>query len=366
MTTVWVPQDSSARAVGADEVAAALATVDGVTVRRNGTRGMLWREPLVEVETDRGRVGYAGVTAEGVPSLLEAGLLDGSEQDSCIGVVDEDPWLTAQDRVSLARIGLAEPTDLGAYEAQGGWAGLRRALELDPADVVEEVVASGLRGRGGAGFPTGVKWRTVLQAEAEQKFVACNLDEGDSGTFADRILAEADPFTLVEGMTIAAVTVGATEGYIYCRSEYPDAVARLRDAIAVAAEHGYLGDDVAGSGRSFRLQVRVGAGAYICGEETSMLESLEGRRGEVRAKPPIPALRGLWDSPTVVNNLLSFAAIPMILADGGEAYAARGVGRSRGTQIFQLAGNIARGGVYEAALGISLRELVEERKFDEP
>ncbi|WP_298750009.1 NADH-quinone oxidoreductase subunit NuoF [uncultured Serinicoccus sp.] len=363
MTTVWVPSDSSARAVGADEVAAALAEVEGVSVRRNGTRGMLWREPLVEVETDRGRVGYATVAADDIPALLEAGMLSGADHETCIGVVDEDPWLTAQDRVSLARIGVAEPTDIHAYEAQGGWAGLRRAVELDPADVVEEVVASGLRGRGGAGFPTGIKWRTVLQARdggADQAFVACNLDEGDSGTFADRILAEGDPFTLVEGMTIAAVTVGATEGYIYCRSEYPDAIARLRDAIAVAAEHGYLGDDVAGSGRSFRLQVRVGAGAYICGEETSMLESLEGRRGEVRAKPPIPALHGLWDSPTVVNNLLSFAAIPMILADGGEAYAARGVGRSRGTQVFQLAGNIARGGVYEAPLGITLRELVED------
>ncbi|WP_028131173.1 formate dehydrogenase beta subunit [Serinicoccus marinus] len=360
MTTVWVPQDSSARAVGADEVAAALAQVEGVTVRRNGTRGMLWREPLVEVETERGRVGYAAVTADGIPDLVGAGMLTGADHETSIGVVDDDPWLTGQDRVSLARIGLAEPTDIGAYEAQGGWAGLRRALELDPAEVVEEVLTSGLRGRGGAGFPTGIKWRTVLEADSDQKFVACNLDEGDSGTFADRVLAEADPFTLVEGMTIAAVTVGATDGYIYCRSEYPDAIARLRDAIAVAAEHGYLGDDVAGSGRAFRLQVRVGAGAYICGEETSMLESLEGRRGEVRAKPPIPALHGLWGSPTVVNNMLSFAAIPMILADGGQAYADRGVGRSRGTQIFQLAGNIARGGVYEAPLGITLRELVED------
>ncbi len=356
----WVPMDSSARAVGADEVAAALAEVEGVTVRRNGTRGMLWREPLVEIETERGRVGYANVTAAGIPDLVEAGMLAGADHETCIGVVDDDPWLTGQDRVSLARIGLAEPTDITAYESQGGWAGLRRALDLDPADVVEEVVTSGLRGRGGAGFPTGIKWRTVLEAESDLKFVACNLDEGDSGTFADRILAEADPFTLIEGMTIAAVTVGATEGYIYCRSEYPDAIARLRDAIAVAGEHGYLGDDVAGSGKAFRLQVRVGAGAYICGEETSMLESLEGRRGEVRAKPPIPALHGLWASPTIVNNLLSFAAVPMILADGGEAYAARGVGRSRGTQIFQLAGNIAHGGVYEAPLGITLRELVDD------
>ncbi|MGO0575960.1 NADH-ubiquinone oxidoreductase-F iron-sulfur binding region domain-containing protein [Ornithinimicrobium panacihumi] len=360
MRIVWVPKDSSARAMGADEVAAALGAVDGVTVRRNGSRGMLWREPLVEVETDRGRVGYANVAADQVEDLVEGGLLDGAEVGDRIGVIDEDPWLTGQQRITCARIGRAEPTDIAAYEAGGGWAGLRRALELTGAEVVQEVIDSGLRGRGGAGFPTGIKWRTVLQAQAPQKYVACNLDEGDSGTFADRILAEADPFTLVEGMAIAGLAVGATEGYIYCRSEYPDVIAVLRDAIAVAGEHGYLGDDVAGSGRAFRLWVRTGAGAYICGEETSMLESIEGRRGEVRAKPPIPALEGLWGSPTIVNNMVTFGAVPMILADGGEAYAALGTGRSRGTQLFQLAGNIRRGGLVELPFGVTLRELVEE------
>ena len=359
-TTVWVPMDSSARAMGADEVAAALAAAEGVTVRRNGSRGMLWREPLVEVETGRGRVGYANVTADQVEGLLAGGLLEGAETGDCIGVVEDDPWLTGQDRVTTARIGRSEPTDIAAYEAGGGWAGLRRSLELGGEATVEEVVTSGLRGRGGAGFPTGIKWRTVLGAEAPQKFVACNLDEGDSGTFADRILAEADPFTLIEGMTIAGLAVGATEGYIYCRSEYPDAIAVLKDAIAVAGEHGWLGDDVGGSGQTFRLWVRTGAGAYICGEETSMLESIEGRRGEVRAKPPIPALVGLWGSPTVVNNMVSFCAVPMILADGGEAYAARGTGRSRGTSLFQLAGNIARGGLVELDFGVTLRELIED------
>ena len=360
MRIVWVPRDSSARAMGADEVAAALATVEGVTVRRNGTRGMLWREPLVEVETNRGRIGYANVAADQVADLVAGGLLEGAEVGDCLGVVDEDPWLTRQERVSAARIGLAEPTDIAAYEAGGGWVGLRRALGLSGEEIVEEVVTSGLRGRGGAGFPTGVKWRTVLQAEADQKFIACNLDEGDSGTFADRILAEADPFTLIEGMVIAGLAVGATEGYIYCRSEYPDAIEILRDAIAVAGEHGYLGDDVAGSGRPFRLWVRTGAGAYICGEETSMLESIEGRRGEVRPKPPIPALEGLWGAPTAVNNMLSFAAVPMILAGGGEAYAAHGTGRSRGTSLFQLAGNVRQGGLVELPFGISLRELIED------
>jgi formate dehydrogenase iron-sulfur subunit len=363
VSTVWVPMDSAARAVGADEVAAELSVIPGVTVRRNGSRGMLWREPLVEVETGAGRVGYAGVTAGAVPDLVRGGMLQGRVVGDHLGVVEQDPWLTRQQRVSFARVGRSRPTDIEAYARDGGWVGLRAGAATDPADVVEEVVTSGLRGRGGAGFPTGVKWRTVLQARrqgAEESYVCCNLDEGDSGTFADRMLAEGDPFTLIEGMAITALAVGATQGYIYCRSEYPDAIAVLGEAIAVAGEHGWLGDDVAGSGRAFHLQVRRGAGAYICGEETSMLESLEGRRGEVRAKPPIPALHGLFGRPTVVNNLLTLAAVPMVLADGGAAYAARGVGRSRGTQVFQLAGNIARGGVVEADFGITLRELVED------
>lgn len=362
-TTVYVPCDSSAVAVGANEVAAALAAHSGVTVLRNGSRGMLWAEPLVEVVTDRGRVGYPNVAASDVATMVDAGLLDGADMADCLGVVEEHEWLASQHRVSFARVGLIEPTNITAYSGNGGWAGLRRALSMSPADVVEEVVDSGLRGRGGAGFPTGIKWRTVHQAnngaQPQVKFVCCNLDEGDSGTFADRMLAEGDPFTLLEGMLITAHAVGATEGFIYTRSEYPDAVATLRRAIEIAYAHGYLGEHIQGSDLSFDLQVRVGAGAYICGEETSMLDSLEGKRGEVRAKPPIPALSGLFGKPTVVNNLLSFAAVPMILADGAQAYADLGVGRSRGTQVCQLAGNIARGGIVEVDFGISIRELIE-------
>ena len=360
MTMVYVPCDSAAVSVGADEVAAALSALPGVTVRRNGSRGMLWLEPLVEVETPDGRVGYPRVSADGVQSLVDGGMLEGAPVGECVGVVDEHPWLTRQRRVSFARVGVIEPTDIAAYAEHGGWSGLHRALRLSPAEVVTEVTASGLRGRGGAGFPTGVKWRTVLDAAAYPKFVVCNLDEGDSGTFADRMLAEGDPFTLIEGMLIAAHAVGATEGYVYCRSEYPAAVATLRRAIEIAYAHGYLGERIQGGPLTFDLEVRVGAGAYICGEETSMLESLEGRRGEVRAKPPIPALEGLFGRPTVVNNLLTFAAVPMILADGGEAYAALGTGRSRGTQVFQLAGNVRQGGIVEADFGITLRQLVED------
>ncbi|MGG5260713.1 formate dehydrogenase beta subunit [Phycicoccus avicenniae] len=353
---VWVPCDAAAVSVGADAVAEALVAA-GATVRRNGSRGMLWLEPLVEVETDDGRVGYANVEPSDVEALLTGGL-DGT--DRCIGVVDEHPWLARQHRVSFTRVGVIEPTDIAAYRAHGGLAGLERALSLTGEQVVAEVTESGLRGRGGAGFPAGIKWDTVRKASADVKFVCCNADEGDSGTFADRMLIEGDPFTLIEGMTIAAVAVGATEGFVYLRSEYPHAIRTLRRAIDIAYAHGVLGGSVLGSGHRFDLDVRVGAGAYICGEETSMLDSLEGKRGEVRAKPPIPALQGLFGRPTVVNNVLTLSAVPMVLADGGAAYAALGTGRSRGTQVFQLGGNVAHGGIVEADFGISLRELVED------
>ncbi len=348
---VFVPGDAAAVSVGADEVAAAFEAA-GVTVVRNGSRGMLWLEPLVEVETDRGRVGYPQVAATDVPAVLSGEATD-------IGVVAEHPWLASQRRVSFARVGVVDPSSIADYQAHGGWAGLRRALSLSPAEVVQEVTDSGLRGRGGAGFPAGIKWKTVLETASDLKFVACNFDEGDSGTFADRMIVEGDPFTLIEGMAITAYAVGASEGFVYVRSEYPHAVAALRRAVDAAYTHGFLGRDVLGPGLDFDLHVRVGAGAYICGEESSMLDSLEGRRGEVRAKPPIPAISGLWGRPTAVNNVLTLCAVPMILADGGAAYAGLGTGRSRGTQVFQLAGNIKQGGIVELPFGVSLRELVE-------
>ncbi|HEY2832273.1 MAG TPA: NADH-ubiquinone oxidoreductase-F iron-sulfur binding region domain-containing protein [Sporichthyaceae bacterium] len=358
---VYVPMDASARAVGADEVAERIAalTPAGTEVVRTGSRGMLWLEPLVEVDTPTGRVGYGPVRPEDVDGLLAGGLLDGAANDLFLGPVADLPWMRAQQRVTFARVGLVDPRSAADYQAHGGLAGLRRALSLAPGNIVAEVTESGLRGRGGAGFPTGIKWKTVLDQPPGLKFVCANADEGDSGTFADRMLMEGDPFTLIEGMTIAAHAVGATEGYIYCRSEYPDAVETLRAAIAEAYAVGWLGPDLLGSGLSFDLSVRVGAGAYICGEETSMLESLEGKRGLVRPKPPIPAIAGLFGRPTVINNVLTLASVPAILAEGAAAFAALGVGRSRGTQVFQLAGNIARGGVFEAGFGITLGELVE-------
>ncbi|GAA2247899.1 formate dehydrogenase subunit beta [Streptomyces ruber] len=363
--TVYVPRDSAARSVGADEVAERIAAAAagagrGIRLVRNGSRGMLWREPLVEVGTGAGRVAYGPVAPEDVDELVAAGLLDARPDHPLhLGRTDDLDWLRTQNRVTFARVGVTDPLDPDDFLAHGGLRGLRRALELSPEEIVTEVTESGLRGRGGAGFPAGIKWKTVRQADSALKFVCCNADEGDSGTFADRMLMEGDPFTLIEGMTIAARAVGATEGYVYVRSEYPDAVAALRAAITTAYGRGWLGERVLGSDLRFDLFVRVGAGAYICGEETSMLESLEGRRGTVRAKPPMPALEGLFGKPTVVNNVLTLGSVPMVLADGAAAFAGLGTGRSRGTQVFQLGGNVARGGIVETAFGVTLGELVE-------
>ncbi len=360
---VHVPRDSAALAVGADEVAAALTAACAARGRdlnlvRNGSRGMFWLEPLVEVVTPAGRIAYGPVTPEDIPSLLDAGLLDGSPHALCLGPTEQIPYLARQERLTFARMGVTDPLSLTDYEAHAGWAGLRRALQLDGAAIVQQVLDSGLRGRGGAAFPAGIKWRTVLQALAAQKYVVCNADEGDSGTFSDRMTMEGDPYMLIEGMAIAGLAVGATQGFIYIRSEYPHAIAVMNEAIALAAAAGFLGDDVCGSGRAFHLQVRKAAGAYVCGEETAMLESIEGRRGIVRAKPPLPAIEGLFGQPTVINNVISLASVPIILARGAAFYRDYGMGRSRGTLPFQLAGNIKHGGLVEKAFGLTLRELV--------
>jgi len=365
MTQVFVPLDSAALSMGANEVAQAIsdhAAKAGleVTVVRNGSRGMLWLEPLVEVETEAGRVGYANVSADQIPELISAGLLTGSSHESCLGLVEELDFIKNQTRITFARVGVIDPLSLADYEAHGGLKGLRNAIAMTPADIVNEVTESGLRGRGGAGFPAGIKWNTVLNTEADQKYICCNADEGDSGTFADRMLMEGDPFTLIEGMIIAGIAVGATEGLIYVRSEYPHAIDVLNQAIAIANQSKVLGDSVLGSGIKFNLEVRVGAGSYVCGEETAMLESLEGKRGMVRAKPPIPALVGLFGKPTVINNVMTLSAVPMILADGADSYQSFGVDRSRGTQVFQLAGNILRGGIVELPFGITLGDLVNK------
>ncbi|MHB1165699.1 MAG: NADH-ubiquinone oxidoreductase-F iron-sulfur binding region domain-containing protein [Candidatus Nanopelagicales bacterium] len=359
MTTLFIPRDSAARSVGADEVAARLAALlPGSTVVRTGSRGALWLEPLVEVDTPEGRRGYGPVPPEDAESVA-ASVAAGTGHPLALGLVDDLPWLAGQHRLVFARCGLADPLDADAYVALGGLAALRSAVAMDPLAVVASVEAAGLRGRGGAGFPAGIKWRTVAAAEADRKYVCINADEGDSGTFADRLLMEGDPFSLIEGTVIAGLAVGATQGYAYIRSEYPDAVATMRAAVGVARDRGWIGPSVLGSGRAFDLAVRVGAGSYVCGEETAMLESLAGRRGMVRAKPPIPALAGLHGRPTLVHNVLTLASVVSILQGGPEQYAALGQGRSRGTQVFQLAGNIARGGIVELPFGPTLRDLVE-------
>jgi formate dehydrogenase iron-sulfur subunit len=362
---IFVPGDAAAVAVGADAVAQAIwdaVRQRGVAVDivRNGSRGMFWLEPMVEVETSSGRIAYGPVDRADVPGLFEAGFLGGGGHPLRIGRPEEHPFLKRQTRLAFARCGITDPLSLDDYRAHGGLMGLERAIAIGPAATVEEVIASGLRGRGGAGFPAGIKWRTVADTVAAQKYIVCNADEGDSGTFSDRMMMEGDPFCLIEGMAIAGVATGATKGYIYIRSEYPHAIAAMREAVNRARLHGLLGAQVLGSPFAFDMTVRVGAGAYVCGEETALLDSLEGKRGQVRAKPPLPAHVGLFGQPTVINNVISLASVPFILAEGGAVYRDFGMGRSRGTMPIQLAGNIKHGGLFETAFGITLGELVDD------
>ncbi|WP_249730065.1 MULTISPECIES: formate dehydrogenase beta subunit [unclassified Chelatococcus] len=410
---IFVPGDSGALAVGADEVAAAIAAEAGkqglaVTLVRNGSRGLYWLEPLVEVETPAGRIAFGPVTPDEVQELV-AGLasapadpsppgegpprsggggvgaspeephpsqsfaripspLEGRDRAAApftshplyLGPTEDISFLKRQTRFTFARCGVIDPLSLEDYRAAGGLKGLQAALALTPETIVDQVTQAGLRGRGGAGFPTGIKWKTVLAAEGPRKFVVTNADEGDSGTFADRMLMEGDPFVLIEGMIIAGLAVGASHGYIYSRSEYPHANRVMEKALAIAESAGLLGMDILASGRTFTIELRIGAGAYVCGEETALLESIEGKRGQVRAKPPLPAIKGLFGAPTVINNLLTLASVPFILAEGAAAYAAVGFGRSRGTMAVQLAGNIRHGGLFETGFGVSLGELVED------
>jgi len=360
---IYVSRDATALALGADATAQAIAAEAGkrgvaIELVRNGSRGMFWVEPLVEVATPAGRVAYGPVSATDVAGLFEAGFANAAPHALKLGLTEEIPYFKNQERLTFARVGLADPLSVADYVAHGGYAGLANALAMSGADIVAAVTESGLRGRGGAAFPTGIKWKTVLGVESAQKYIVCNADEGDSGTFSDRMLMEGDPLSLVEGMTIAGVAVGATQGYIYLRSEYPHAHRALNAAIANAYAAGWLGADVHGSGKRFDLEVRLGAGAYICGEETSLLDSLEGKRGQVRFKPPLPAIKGLFGQPTVINNVISLASVPIILAKGAAFYRDYGVGRSRGSLPIQLAGNLKHPGLVEKAFGVTLRELL--------
>jgi formate dehydrogenase iron-sulfur subunit len=362
-TRIYVPLDSSAEAMGAKKTAAAIVAEaekrgEKIELVRNGSRGLYWLEPMVEVETPEGRVAYGPVTAKDVAGLFDAGFTKGGKHALSLGLTEEIPYLKKQERLTFARVGITDPYSVEDYIKHEGFDGLKKALKMEPAAIVKEVTDSGLRGRGGAAFPTGIKWNTVLGAQADQKYIVCNADEGDSGTFSDRMLMEGDPMCLIEGMTIAGLAVGATKGYIYCREEYPHSIRNLNIAIENCVKTGYLGKNILGSGKDFDLIVREGAGAYICGEETSLLESVEGNRGLVRFKPPLPALQGLFGKPTVINNVMSLGSVPIILARGGEFYKNYGMGRSRGTLPFQLTGNLKHGGLVEKAFGLTLRELL--------
>ncbi|MFZ9213351.1 MAG: formate dehydrogenase beta subunit, partial [Candidatus Nanopelagicales bacterium] len=365
MIKVFVPIDDAACSVGANEVALEIETQAKarnieIELIRNGSRGMLWLEPLVEVEIENKRIGYANVDETNVGKLFETNFLTDKSHKSSIGEVDNHEWIKNQNRVTFQRVGIIDPLNIKDFENHGGLTGLKNALKLSSQEIVNEVTESGLRGRGGAGFPAGIKWKTVLNTSSDQKYVCCNADEGDSGTFADRMLMEGDPFTLIEGMTIAAIAVGATKGFIYIRSEYPQAIKTMNKAIIEANKFGLLGKNILGSNKEFQIEVRSGAGSYVCGEETAMLESLEGKRGVVRAKPPLPAIEGLFGKPTIINNVLTLASVPMVLAKGANFYKALGTEKSKGTQVFQLAGNIKHGGIFETSFGISLNELINK------
>jgi formate dehydrogenase iron-sulfur subunit len=358
---IYLPLDSVAVALGADDLAAAItahASKTGVQVEliRNGSRGMVWLEPLIEIEAPEGRIGFGPMTLADIPALFA----DLAQHPKAVGLVEALPWMAGQTRLTFARCGVIDPLNFNDFNANDGFAGLARALDMTSSDIVAEVTASGLRGRGGAGFPTGIKWKTVAEAKAAQKYIVCNADEGDSATFADRMIMEGDPLTLIEGMAIAGLATGATKGFVYIRSEYPIAIDIMQKAVLLARANGVLGASVMGRGPAFDMEIRVGAGAYVCGEETSLLNSLEGKRGVVRAKPPLPALQGFMGLPTVVNNVISLASIPVIMAKGAAHYAAIGLGRSRGTIPLQIAGNVKYGGLFEVGFGLTLGQIVDD------
>jgi len=359
---LYVPQDSSAISVGADFVAEKLAGFckkAKVEIIRNGSRGLFWLEPMIEISTDEGRVAYGPVDVDDIEQLIKQGLFEGSTKHPlCLGLTEDIPFLKNQQRLTFKRAGIIDPLSLSDYLHYDGFSGLKRALTMPHQACVDEVKESGLRGRGGAAFPTGIKWQTVLDAQGEQKYIVCNADEGDSGTFADRLQMEADPFALIEGMIIAGISVGANKGFIYLREEYPHAHKILNSAIEIAVDNDYLGTNIQDSGKNFDLEVRLGAKSYICGEETALLDSLEGKRGIVRAKPPLPAIEGLFGKPTAVNNVISLSSIPIIFSKGADYYKDFGIGRSRGTMPFQLAGNLKQTGLVELAFGVSLHSLL--------
>jgi formate dehydrogenase iron-sulfur subunit len=337
-----VSNDVSAIAAGAKK---------GATVVRTSSRGAFFLEPLVEMDTSKGRVAWAHATDKDAAKIAAG---KGATP------LDQIPFLSNQTRFTFARAGLLDPLSIEAFRKLGGFRGLQKAIAMDPQKIIDEMKTSALRGRGGAAFPAGVKWQTTRDAPSDQKYVVANADEGDPGTYSDRMIMEGEPYRLIEGMAICARAVGATQGYIYARSEYPHAIRKLRSAIVRATEAGWLGHKIQGADFTFELEVFVGAGAYICGEETALLESLEGKRGMVRPKPPFPAVEGLHRKPTVVNNVITFATVPDILDRGGAWHASIGTEKSKGTMPLQLAGCVRQGGLVEVPFGVTLEAVIYE------
>jgi len=364
ITKIFIPRETAAMSMGSDELAEKIALFSeskniSIEIVRNGSWGMSWLEPLIEVDTSDGRVAYGPVSIDDIESLFESNFLEGSDHALCQGKTQNIPYLKSQQRWTFRKCGLIDPTCIHSYIENDGYLGLKKSI-ANQKNIINQIDISGLRGRGGAGFPTGIKWKTVENAEADQKFIACNADEGDSGTFSDRILMESDPFALIEGMTIAGIAVGANRGYIYLRSEYPHAYNILLNAVETAKKHNWLGENIQDSEFDFNIDIHVGGGSYVCGEETAMLESLEGKAGTIRYKPPLPAIEGLFGKPTIVNNVVTLASVPDIMAFGGDAYAEHGVNRSKGTLAFQLSGNVKQGGLVELAFGVTLREIIDK------
>ncbi|MDD5312008.1 MAG: NADH-quinone oxidoreductase subunit NuoF [Dehalococcoidia bacterium] len=332
-----------------------------VELKPVGCIGMCYREVLVEVSSLKGRVFYGQVTPERVERIIDQHIIGGQPVAEWTVPQEEiDSFMSRQKRIVLRNCGIINPESIEDYLDSGGYMALHKALTKTPLDVIDEITRSGLRGRGGAGFATGVKWLMTRKAAGSPKYVICNADEGDPGAFMDRSVLESDPHSVLEGMLIAGHAIGATEGILYVRAEYPLAIQRLEKALEQAREKGFIGNEILGCDFDFNISIRQGAGAFVCGEETALIMSIEGKRGMPRLRPPFPSVSGLWGRPTNINNVETFANVPWIIANGAGAYAAYGTDKSKGTKVFALAGSIARGGLIEVPMGISIREIVNE------
>ena len=358
---IYIPKETSACSVGSDLIAEKINALTQehkhISIIRNGSWGAFWLEPFVEIEINGNRVGasYLNKDISHLTSIEE--FIDDFNNSKPHNILEID-FIKQQTRLVFSRIGLDDPLDLNQYCNSGGYKGLEKSFEIGQQKTIDEIKKSGLNGRGGAAFPTAIKMQTVLDQESKTKYVACNADEGDGGTFSDRLIMECDPYSLIEGMTIAAYSVGANHGYIYLRSEYPLAKYFLTGAIKILKSHNLLGKNILGKNFTFEIELRIGAGSYVCGEETAMMESIEGRRGLVRSKPPLPAIKGLFHQPTLINNVITLASMSVILLHGNEIFSQFGSGKSVGTMPYQLCGNIKQGGLIEVPFGITLNEMI--------